>query len=63
MPNHLAALGISQLSRLKKFNKKRELVAKKYNNFKNYPKLFEIQKVTKDFYHSYQMYSVIIKKI
>ena len=33
MPNHLAALGISQLSRLKKFNKKREIVAKKYNNF------------------------------
>jgi len=63
MPNHLAALGISQLSRLKKFNKKRELVARKYNNFfKNYPRIFEIQKVTKDFYHSYQMYSVIIKK-
>ena len=35
LPNHLAALGISQLKKLKLFNKKRNFIAKKYNNFSN----------------------------
>ena len=50
LPNHLAALGSNQLKKLEKFNFKRRLIAKNYDNFfKNYPDIFEIQKVNKDF--------------
>ena len=61
LPNHLAALGNNQLNKLKKFNFKRNLIAKKYDNFfKSYPKIFKVQEVNKDFTHSYQMYTVQI---
>ena len=63
MPNHLAALGVSQLRKLKKFNSERQLIAKKYNNFfQNYPNVFKTQTIDKRFFHSYQMYSVLVKK-
>ncbi len=63
LPNHLAALGSNQLKKLEKFNFKRRLIAKNYDHFfKNYPDIFEIQKVDKDFTHSYQMYSIITKE-
>jgi dTDP-4-amino-4,6-dideoxygalactose transaminase len=63
MPNHLAALGVSQLRKLKKFNSERQLIAKKYNNFfQNYPNVFKTQTLDKRFFHSYQMYSVLVKK-
>jgi perosamine synthetase len=61
LPNHLAALGNSQLKKLNNFNSKRRLVAKKYNKFfLKYTNIFEIQKLTKFFTHSYQMYSVLV---
>tara|TARA_B100001093_G_scaffold517958_1_gene601150 strand:- start:393 stop:1502 length:1110 start_codon:yes stop_codon:yes gene_type:complete len=63
MPNHLAALGISQLKKLKRFNKIRQKIANNYDKFfEKYPKIFDTQKVQKKFYHSYQMYSVLVKK-
>jgi len=63
LPNHLAALGVNQLKRLKSFNKKRNQIAKKYDTFlKRYPNVFEVQKVKKNFTHSYQMYSFLVKK-
>ena len=63
LPNHLAALGIVQLKKLEKFNKKRRQIANKYNKFleKNYNEVFTIQKVSKDLTHSYQMYTCLIK--
>ena len=62
LPNHLAALGISQLSRLKFFNKKRNLIAKKYDNFlKKFDNLFEVQKINKNLTHSYQMYTFLVR--
>jgi|TARA_B110000196_G_scaffold302589_1_gene297733 perosamine synthetase len=62
MPNHLAALGTSQLKKLSTFNAKRNLIAKKYDNFFNkYPKIFKVQKFDKKFTHSYQMYNLQIK--
>lgn len=62
LPNHLAALGISQLSRLKKFNKKRNLIAKQYNKFlSKFPDVVKVQTVSKNLTHSYQMYSCLVK--
>ena len=63
MPNHLAALGISQLKRLDEFNKKRNLIARKYDSFlKNFPNIFKVQKINKELTHSYQMYTFLVKK-
>ena len=63
LPNHLAALGSNQLRRLEKFNLKRRIIAKNYDKFfQNYPDVFKIQKINKEFTHSYQMYSVITKE-
>lgn len=63
LPNHLAALGILQLRKLKTFNKKRNLISKKYNKFlSRYSDFFEIQEIKKGFTHSYQMYTVLVKK-
>ncbi len=63
MPNHLAALGINQLKQLSKFNKKRNLIAKKYNKFlKEFSDIFEIQTLSNDTTHSYQMYTFLVKK-
>jgi perosamine synthetase len=63
LPNHLAALGNSQLKKLNKFNLARRKIAKQYDMFFN--KLgspFEVQIVKKNFTHSYQMYSVLVKE-
>ena len=63
LPNHLAALGSNQLKRLEKFNIKRRLIAKNYDKFfKNYLDMFKTQKINKDFTHSYQMYSIVVKE-
>ena len=63
LPNHLAALGISQLKNLSKFNKKRRAIAKKYDNFlKSFSDIFTIQRVKKNLTHSYQMYTVLVNK-
>ena len=63
LPNHLAALGNSQLKKLNKFNLMRRSIAKKYNNFfSKMPNFFEVQEVKKKYTHSYQMYSVLVKK-
>jgi len=62
LPNHLAALGISQLKKLKFFNKKRREIAKSYNNFfSKYNDVFTLQKISKHLSHSYQMYTCLIK--
>jgi len=63
LPNHLAALGISQLKKLEKFNKKRREIAMKYNKFfDKHNDVFTIQKLNKDLTHSYQMYTCLIKQ-
>ena len=62
MPNHLAALGISQLKKLKILNNKRRKIAKMYNIFLNkFPKFFNVQKINNNLTHSYQMYTVLVK--
>ena len=62
LPNHLAALGITQLSKLAQFNKKRKRIAKMYDKFLNkFPNVFTVQKVGKHLTHSYQMYSCLVK--
>ena len=61
MPNHLAALGVSQLRKLELFNKKRNEIAKSYNKFfNNFPNIIETQSVPKNIKHSYQMYTLSI---
>jgi len=63
MPNHLAALGISQLKKLKKFNKIRRKIARSYDKFLNkFPNAFTIQRINKNLTHSYQMYTVLVDK-
>ena len=63
LPNHLAALGISQLKKLEKFNKRRREIALKYNQFLiKYKNIFTIQELNKDYTHSYQMYTCLIKQ-
>ena len=63
MPNHLAALGIFQLSKVENFNQTRKKLALKYDNFfLKYPNLFHVQEIPKDYTHSYQMYTLRIKK-
>ena len=58
LPNHLAALGISQLKRLKNLNNKRRKIARIYNTFlSKFPEIFLTQKIKKNLTHSYQMYS------
>ena len=63
LPNHLAALGISQLKNLNKFNEQRRKIAKKYDKFfTKFSNIFTIQKVNKKLTHSYQMYTVLVEK-
>ena len=63
MPNHLASLGCSQLSKLDKFNLKRRKIAKKYDSgLSKISKSLIIQKIPKNFTHSYQMYTFRINK-
>ena len=60
-----SALGISQISKLKKFVKKRNIIAKKYTDeFQDYNCL-KTPTVIKDYYHSYHLYPLQIdfKKI
>jgi len=62
MPNHLAALGISQIKNLSKFNKKRTKIAKMYGNFfKKFSDIFSVQKIGINLTHSYQMYSILVR--
>ena len=59
LPNHLASLGFSQLKKLNLFNKKRRAIAKIYDKeLSVYNKFFIVQKIPKNFTHSYQMYTV-----
>ena len=62
MPNHLAALGVSQLKKLNLFNKKRNKTAKIYDEFFNKHKdIFKVQEIPKKYTHSYQMYTLRVK--
>jgi perosamine synthetase len=65
LPNHLAALGASQLKKLKKFNYERNKIAKIYNqNLAKYSDFITVQKIPKNCTHSYQMYTIrVIKKL
>jgi len=59
LPNHLAALGFSQLNKLNSFNRKRRAIAKIYDKeLSVFNKFFTVQKTPKNFTHSYQMYTV-----
>ncbi len=59
LPNHLAALGFSQLNKLNLFNKKRRAIAKIYDKeLSAFSNFFTVQKIPKNFTHSYQMYTV-----
>ena len=58
----MAALGVEQLKKLKLFNKKRNIIAKKYDKFlSSFPQYFEVQKLDSKFTHSYQMYTCLVK--
>ena len=63
LPNHLASLGVSQLSKLNEFNNKRLLIAKKYDVFfRKFQDIFTIQKINPNLTHYYQMYSILVKQ-
>mgnify|MGYP001271875909 CR=1 FL=1 len=58
LPNHLAALGYSQLKKLNLFNKKRNKIAKIYDKeLKQFNNFFIVQTIPKYCTHSYQMYT------
>ena len=61
LPNHLAALGNSQLKKLEKFNKKRVYLANKYTKkFLSLSDLILVPTIPKNFTHVFQMYTVRI---
>ena len=63
MPNHLAALGQSQLKKLDKFNFLRNKIAKKYNfELTKLDKEISIPIIPKDYTHSFQMYTIRVNK-
>lgn len=63
LPNHLAALGLSQLKKLNLFNNKRRAIAKIYDNeLSKFQNFFILQKIPKNFSHSYQMYTTRVPK-
>lgn len=63
LPNHLAALGNSQLMRIKKLNEKRKRIAKTYNiNLLGLSDIIKLPIVPKNFTHSYQMYTIRVDK-
>ncbi len=63
LPNHLAALGNSQLKKLQKFNKKRLNLANKYTqHFLKFSNLILVPKVPKNFTHVFQMYTIRVLK-
>ena len=61
MPNHLAALGYSQLKKIKKFNQLRNKIAHFYNSELSKP-FYKIRTpyTPKGFSHSYQMYTITV---
>ena len=63
MPNHLAALGHSQLQKLEKFNYQRNKIAKLYTDgiSKISKKIFP-PKIPKGYTHSFQMYTIRVDK-
>ena len=62
LPNHLALLGSLQLKKIEIFLKHRRSIAKKYDIFFNkYQNIFSVQKVEKNYTHSYQMYTILMK--
>ena len=63
MPNPLAALGFQQLKRRDEMNKDRNKIAKIYDKGLSNKKNIEIQVLAKGVYHSYQMYTILIKNI
>ena len=63
LPNHLAALGYSQLKKLNLFNKKRNKIAKIYDKeLKQLNKFFIVQTIPKYCTHSYQMYTTRVPR-
>jgi len=63
MPDPLAAMGITQMNKLKQMNMKRNKIASIYNNKFLKIKNFITQQASPGYYHSYQMYYLIIKNI
>jgi len=61
MPNHLAAIGYSQLKKIKKFNNSRNHIANLYNSELSKP-FYKINTpyIPKGFSHSYQMYTITV---
>ena len=63
LPNHLAALGYSQLKKLNLFNQKRNRIAKIYDKeLAHFDKFFIVQKIPKYCTHSYQMYTARVPR-
>ncbi len=62
MPNHLAAIGYSQLKRIEKFNQARNKIAELYNSelSKHFNKIKTPLK-PKGYTHSYQMYTITVE--
>ena len=61
LPNHLAALGNSQLKKLRGFNKRRNLIANMYTNELNkYDDLIITPTIPNKCTHSFQMYTIRI---
>ena len=61
MPNHLAAIGYSQLKRIEKFNRARNKIANLYNSELSKPFYkINIPYIPKGFTHSYQMYTITV---
>ena len=55
-----ASLGLSQLKRIKKFIKKRNKIAKYYDNVFYDKSIFTTPKIKKNFYHSYHLYPLLV---
>ncbi len=61
MPNHLAAIGYSQLKKIKKFNNARNNIANLYNLELSKPFYkINVPYIPKGFTHSFQMYTITV---
>ena len=60
MPDINAALGISQLKRIKTFVKRRKAIAKFYDKIFSNNSKFIIPKIKKNFSHSYHLYPLLL---
>ena len=60
MPDINAALGLSQISKLKKFVKKRNYIANFYNKIFNDDEKFKIPKLRSNIKHSYHLYPLLV---